>query len=41
VALVLGAALIVPTSTLPAAAAVKTVYIPARWASTGEVPWGR
>ncbi|WP_197093743.1 DUF6055 domain-containing protein [Nonomuraea sp. SBT364] len=24
---------------VPAQAAAKTVYIPSRWASTGEVPW--
>ncbi len=39
VPLALATVLVVPRSAPPAAAAVKTVYIPARWASTGEVPW--
>ncbi|MEN3358898.1 MAG: hypothetical protein V7637_2880, partial [Mycobacteriales bacterium] len=35
----LTAAVVAPRAAPPAAAAAKTLYIPARWASTGEVPW--
>lgn len=39
---VLGTApLVVPQLTPPAEAAAKTVWIPERWVSTGEVPWAQ
>src|SRR5688572_14240401 len=37
--LAMAAALAVPSLVPEAKAAVKTLYIPARWQSTGEVPW--
>src|SRR6187551_969877 len=39
VAALAAAPLLVPQIVSTASAAAKTTYIPARWASTGEVPW--
>nr|BFE61205.1 hypothetical protein GCM10020063_057310 [Dactylosporangium thailandense] len=41
VALAVIAGVLVALQTRPAAAATKSVYIPARWTQTGEVPWAQ